>query len=220
MINDIVFQTKLLSFNASVEAARAGEHGKGFVVVAEEVGNLARMSGTVAREISTKLTESQSEVARIIQRTTENMKRLIDDTSASVERGSKIAVDCHRVLHEAVRHAEEVKHNMTAVASAAKEQAEGVQNITTAMNDLDSTTHLQADIAHVVSQTATQLTKHAKAIHQSVMILETEINGHASEPSALQQKASKAATAQQPEDEGDFDDEDTDVAPEDLPKAG
>ncbi|MBC7465119.1 MAG: hypothetical protein H7256_03945 [Bdellovibrio sp.] len=41
VINDIVFQTKLLSFNASVEAARAGEHGKGFAVVAEEVGKLA-----------------------------------------------------------------------------------------------------------------------------------------------------------------------------------
>ena len=46
VINDIVFQTKLLSFNASVEAARAGEQGKGFAVVAEEVGKLAEMSGT------------------------------------------------------------------------------------------------------------------------------------------------------------------------------
>src|SRR5262249_4345368 len=45
VINDIVFQTKLLSFNASVEAARAGEHGKGFAVVADEVGKLATMSG-------------------------------------------------------------------------------------------------------------------------------------------------------------------------------
>ncbi|MGE3759138.1 MAG: methyl-accepting chemotaxis protein, partial [Pseudobdellovibrionaceae bacterium] len=44
VINEIVFQTKLLSFNASVEAARAGEYGKGFAVVAEEVGNLAQMS--------------------------------------------------------------------------------------------------------------------------------------------------------------------------------
>jgi methyl-accepting chemotaxis protein len=41
IINDIVFQTKLLSFNASVEAARAGEQGKGFAVVASEVGSLA-----------------------------------------------------------------------------------------------------------------------------------------------------------------------------------
>ena len=52
VINDIVFQTKLLSFNASVEAARAGEHGKGFAVVAEEVGNLAQMSGNAAQEIN------------------------------------------------------------------------------------------------------------------------------------------------------------------------
>jgi methyl-accepting chemotaxis protein len=58
IINDIVFQTKLLSFNASVEAARAGEHGKGFAVVAEEIGNLAQMSGNAAKEISQMLGDS------------------------------------------------------------------------------------------------------------------------------------------------------------------
>ena len=52
IIDDIVFQTKLLSFNASVEAERAGEHGRGFAVVAQEVGNLAQMSGKAALEIS------------------------------------------------------------------------------------------------------------------------------------------------------------------------
>lgn len=58
VINDIVFQTKLLSFNASVEAARAGDSGKGFAVVAEEVGNLAEMSGRSAKEISELLSSS------------------------------------------------------------------------------------------------------------------------------------------------------------------
>ncbi len=223
MINDIVFQTKLLSFNASVEAARAGEHGKGFAVVAEEVGNLARMSGTVAKEISTKLTESQTEVSRIIQRTTDNMKRLIEDTTRSVETGSRIAVDCHAVLHEAVRHAEEVKQNMAAVASAAKEQAEGVQNITTAMNELDSTTHLQADIAQIVSEAATQLTKHARAIHQSVIVLETEVKGE----SIMERPAKeKIETSEANDDDNDdeelaeFEADDNDVSSNDLPKAG
>ncbi|NCQ16281.1 chemotaxis protein, partial [Candidatus Falkowbacteria bacterium] len=45
IIDDIVFQTKILSFNASVEAERAGEFGRGFSVVAQEVSNLAKMSG-------------------------------------------------------------------------------------------------------------------------------------------------------------------------------
>ena len=65
VINDIVFQTKLLSFNASVEAARAGEQGKGFAVVAEEVGNLATMSGTSAEEISKLLESSISHIESI-----------------------------------------------------------------------------------------------------------------------------------------------------------
>ena len=65
VINDIVFQTKLLSFNASVEAARAGEYGKGFSVVAEEVGNLAEMSGHASKEIEGLLSHSISQVENL-----------------------------------------------------------------------------------------------------------------------------------------------------------
>lgn len=69
VINEIVFQTKLLSFNASVEAARAGEQGKGFSVVAEEIGSLAAMSGNAAQEISAMLTESTTKVEKIVNTT-------------------------------------------------------------------------------------------------------------------------------------------------------
>ena len=78
VINDIVFQTKLLSFNASVEAARAGEMGKGFSVVAEEVGNLAKMSGDAAQEISAILDDSITTVHSIIERTKESSKIIAD----------------------------------------------------------------------------------------------------------------------------------------------
>lgn len=80
VINDIVFQTKLLSFNASVEAARAGEHGKGFAVVAEEVGNLAQMSGNAAKEISTMLESSVKRVQTIVSQTQSGVESLAADS--------------------------------------------------------------------------------------------------------------------------------------------
>lgn len=67
MINEIVFQTKLLSFNATVEAARAGENGKGFSVVAVEIGKLEQISGNAAKEISELLYNSTKPVSETIE---------------------------------------------------------------------------------------------------------------------------------------------------------
>jgi methyl-accepting chemotaxis protein len=61
-INDIVAKTQLLSFNASLEASHAGQYGKGFVVVAEEVGRLAKTSGLAAKEIQNQITVSQGQI--------------------------------------------------------------------------------------------------------------------------------------------------------------
>ncbi len=73
VINDIVFETRLLSFNASIEAARAGVHGKGFAVVAEEVGKLASMSGKAADEIRALLETSTQEVDRAVKQTSDRV---------------------------------------------------------------------------------------------------------------------------------------------------
>ncbi|WP_235956135.1 CHASE3 domain-containing protein [Grimontia sedimenti] len=74
IIDEIVFQTKLLSFNASVEAERAGEHGRGFAVVAQEVGNLAQMSGKAATDISAIVKQSINEAETIAKENTSRVE--------------------------------------------------------------------------------------------------------------------------------------------------
>jgi methyl-accepting chemotaxis protein len=80
VINDIVFKTQLLSFNASIESSRAGQHGRGFAVVAGEVGQLAQMSGSAAGSIN-----------EIIEKTDKQVQRVIEDIEARVKRGEEVA---------------------------------------------------------------------------------------------------------------------------------
>lgn len=77
VINNIVFQTKLLSFNASVEAARAGEAGKGFSVVADEVSKLAVESGKAAHEIYSLLEQSKTDIDLIITQARDESDKVI-----------------------------------------------------------------------------------------------------------------------------------------------
>ncbi len=68
VVNRIVLKTQLLSFNASIEASNAGQHGRGFAVVAEEIGNLARISGSAAKEIEELILQSKGDVRAILER--------------------------------------------------------------------------------------------------------------------------------------------------------
>lgn len=177
VINDIVFQTKLLSFNASVEAARAGEHGKGFAVVAEEVGNLAQMSGKASNEISDMLQESINRVNEIINETNRNVQKLINEGNEKVKRGVTIADRCGKVLDEVVDNAAIVKNMMNEVLVASKEQADGVRNITQAMNQLDQTTHANANAANRSFENSKELSMQAENLKKNVEVLEVEIFG-------------------------------------------
>ena len=126
VINEIVFQTKLLSFNASVEAARAGEHGKGFAVVAEEVGNLAHMSG-----------KSSGEIQELLQKSREEVQRILVQTIQKVEEGQKRTVKVAESFADIVVGVKDINLQMSQVSDATKEQEIGVKQIANAMGQLD-----------------------------------------------------------------------------------
>jgi len=130
VIDEIAFQTNLLALNAGVEAARAGDAGRGFVVVASEVRALAQRSAEAAKEI----------------------KHLIATSSKQVERGVKLVDQTGQSLQRIVGHVTGVYDAVTSIAASAKEQATGLHEVNTAVNQMDQVT--QQNAAMVEQSTA------------------------------------------------------------------
>jgi methyl-accepting chemotaxis protein len=177
VINDIVFQTKLLSFNASVEAARAGEHGKGFAVVAEEVGNLAEMSGNASKEISEMLSSSIQKVEDIVKDTKSRVDALVSAGKTKVESGIGVAKQCHGVLNEIVEHVTSVSTMADEISKASEEQASGIAEINKAVSQLDQTTQQNAATSEQSAHAATELSAQSEALSRSVGELVRTIEG-------------------------------------------
>jgi methyl-accepting chemotaxis protein len=132
IIDQIAFQTNILSLNAAVEAATAGEAGKGFAVVAAEVRNLAGRSAEAANEI----------------------KSLVDYAQEKTKEGKDTAdkmVESFNFLNDKVN---EVTANVNEVALAAEEQMQGMEQINSAVNELDTSTQENANASEAVADKA------------------------------------------------------------------
>jgi methyl-accepting chemotaxis protein len=135
VIDEIAFQTNLLALNAAVEAARAGEAGKGFAVVAEEVRNLAMRSAEAAK----------------------NTAAMIEESVNNSKNGVTIAVDVAKNLEEITTTATKVNSLVGEIAAASREQSQGIDQVNTAVSQMDKVTQSNAAAAEESASAAEEL---------------------------------------------------------------
>ncbi|MCA0921399.1 methyl-accepting chemotaxis protein [Pseudooceanicola nanhaiensis] len=144
VIEDLAFQTNLLALNAGVEAARAGEAGRGFAVVASEVRALAQRSSEAAKEINALISESAENVVNGVD--------LVDKAGKSFE--------------SLISDFEKVSASVSTIAAAAREQSAGLEEINTAVDQLDGVTQKNAAVATQVHGTGKVMVNEAAKLNQ------------------------------------------------------
>jgi methyl-accepting chemotaxis protein len=154
VIDGIAFQTNILALNAAVEAARAGEQGRGFAVVAGEVRNLAQRSAAAAKEIKT----------------------LIGDSVEKVEGGSKLVAQAGQTMEEIVTAIKRVTDIMAEITAASAEQSQGIEQVNTAITQMDEVTQQNAALVEEAAAAAEALQEQAQNLAVSVGTFKVDRN--------------------------------------------
>ncbi len=170
VIDEIAFQTNLLALNAGVEAARAGEAGKGFAVVAQEVRELAQRAAGAAKDIKVLVGRSSNEVGTGV--------RLVQETGEALG----------RIGSDVVR----INEHMTSIVMAAREQSTGLQEINTAIGQLDQMTQQNAAMVEETNAASHTLAQDAEGL--TALIGQFQLRGASAPPIRQPVRVATSAT--------------------------